>query len=489
METYTSIQTSLTTVVIVGLFFIGLGYLNSKKIIDKKNYIVGDRSENTFSLTASLTASALGAWILFGPASAATWGGIGAVIGYALGTAAPMLFLYNFGPKIRKEFPKGLTLTEFIKKRFGIGILKICLFLILFYLTIFLIAEVTAIASLLNFISQVPLWITAGVTLIICLLYILRGGFKLSIITDKYQFSFIILIILASVFLILSNIDLPSYELIKKNSPNLIDKNYLPNYTAGLTFFIAVAATNLFHQGNWQRVFSAKNNSILKSSLIYSSIIIFFIVFWMGYSGLISYSLNTKVIPDLAFFDLILNNKNSLIIIGILILAMSLTLSTIDTLINAISSLIIVDGNQINKSLSGKEIKSKANLIILLLSILVFILASKGYSILYLFLLADLLCCAAVITIFYGFFNKKVNSKLAASSIIYALVFGLLFFPSTNFQSSILVGNLISKDLFNSFITGNLLFISFAISIVVPLIMIFAYSFVIRLNKRLLQPK
>ena len=100
METYASIQTSLTTVVIVGLFFIGLGYLNSKKIIDNKSYIVGNRSESTFSLTTSLTASALGAWILFGPASAATWGGIGAVIGYALGTAAPMLFLYNFGPKI-----------------------------------------------------------------------------------------------------------------------------------------------------------------------------------------------------------------------------------------------------------------------------------------------------------------------------------------------------------------------------------------------------
>ena len=111
-KTYASIQTSLTVTVIVGLFFIGLGYLNSKKITNNKNYIVGDRDENTFSLTASLTASALGAWILFGPASAATWGGIGAVIGYALGTAAPMLLLYNFGPKIRKEFPNGLTLTE-----------------------------------------------------------------------------------------------------------------------------------------------------------------------------------------------------------------------------------------------------------------------------------------------------------------------------------------------------------------------------------------
>ena len=467
-KTYISIQASLTVTVIVGLFFIGLGYLNSKKITNIKNYIVGDRDENTFSLTASLTASALGAWILFGPASAATWGGIGAVTGYALGTAAPMLFLYNFGPKIRKEFPNGLTLTEFIMKRFGLGILKISLFLILFYLTIFLIAEVTAIASLLNFISQVPLWITAGITLIICLLYILRGGFKLSIITDKYQFSFILVIVLVSVFIILGNIDSSSFELIKKNSPILIDKNYLPNYTAGLTFFIAVAATNLFHQGNWQRVFSAKNNSTLKSSLIYSSIIIFFIVFWMGYSGLISYSLNSKVTPDLAFFDLILNNKSSLIVIGILILALSLTLSTIDTLINAISSLIIVDGDKINTSLRRKDVKAKTNFIILLLSVLVFVLASKGYSILYLFLLADLFCCAAVITIFYGFFNKKIKPKLAAISIISGLIFGLLFFPSQNFQTSILVGNIISLDFFNSFIKSNLLFISFTVSTIVP---------------------
>ena len=155
---------------------------------------------------------------------------------------------------------------------------------------------------------------------------------------------------------------------------------------------------------------------------------------------------------------------------------MSLTLSTIDTLINAISSLIIVDGDQINMSLKGKAIKNKSNLIIIILSVLIFFLASKGYSILYLFLLADLLCCAAVITIFYGFFNKKINSKLATSSIFSGLIFGLLFFPSMDFQSSILIGNLLSKDLFSSLITGNLLFISFAISIFIPLIMILLYS-------------
>jgi hypothetical protein len=254
-----------------------------------------------------------------------------------------------------------------------------------------------------------------------------------------------------------------------------VSSKYLPNYTAGLTFFIAVAATNLFHQGNWQRIFAAKNNLTLKKSLIYSSIIIFVIVFWMGYTGLISLSLNTKVVPDLAFFYLIIS-KNYFITISILILALTLTLSTIDTLINAISSILIVNGNQINKAISGKSVKDRANYIIVLISILVFALASKGFSILYLFLLADLFCCAAVVIIFYGFFNKKISSQLSYFSILSSLFAGLLFFPSMDFQSSIIVGNLIPIEFFSTIITNNLLFISFAIAIIMQILMITLYS-------------
>ncbi len=475
-DIYLSTQTTLIITLGVGAFFIALGYINLKKVSDNKSYIIGDRNESIFSLTTSLSASALGAWILFGPASAATWGGIGAVIGYALGTAAPMLFLLNFGPKIRREFPNGVSLTEFVKRRFGTGILKIILILILFYLTIFLIAEVTAIAFLLNLISKIPLWITSGLTLIICLLYILRGGFKLSIITDKYQFLIVLGIILFSIFLILGNLETNSYELIKKNSTKLVSKNYIPNYTAGLTFFIAVAATNLFHQGNWQRVFAARNNLILKKSLIYSSIISFLIVLWMGYTGLISFSIDPKIIADLAFFKLIFLNDHVFIIVSILVLALALTLSTIDTLINAISSLIIINGKEINKFLSGREIKNKSNKLILLLCVIVFVFASKGYSILYLFLFADLLCCAAVVTVFYGFFKKKINTRLSLISLILGLSSGLLFFPSQNFQSSLLVGNIMSVENFSPIILSNLLFISFTVAIIVPLLIITIYS-------------
>ena len=61
-----------------------------------------------------------------------------------------------------------------------------------------------------------------------------------------------------------------SFEyLSKKKILNLLSSSYLPSYTAGLTFFIAVAATNLFHQGNWQRVYAAQNFETSKKKFNY----------------------------------------------------------------------------------------------------------------------------------------------------------------------------------------------------------------------------
>ena len=90
-----------------------------------------------------------------------------------------------------------------------------------------------------------------------------------------------------------------------------------------------------------------------------------------------SISLNSKIIPDLPFFEIILKDQNIYMIILILILALSLTLSTIDTLINAISSLIIVDGKKILSNLKDKDIKERSNYIILFLCFLTFLYLLK----------------------------------------------------------------------------------------------------------------
>ena len=465
--------TSILLTFFLSITFVICGIFYSKKYKGLNNYLVANRNIGTFSLTASLVSSALGAWILFGPASAATWGGLGAVIGYAIGAAFPLYILIYLGQKFRNIYPQAKTLIEVIRIKFGNKLYKLILFLSIFYMIIFLIAEVTAVSILLKYISGTSLWITALIVISSSLIYTLYGGLRASIFTDSLQFIiFIILIIVSFGYLISFSDNQFNFEFIKLNKPYLLSSNYLPNFTAGLTFFIAVAATNLFHQGNWQRVYAAKNNNVLKKSLFFSFLIIIPVVFIMGFTGLIAVSANSSVIPDLAFFSLLLSNELFLLSIIIIFLALSLTISSIDTLINAISSLIIVDGNKIIK-IKGNYSKI-SNYIIFFISIIVFIIASNGLSILYLFLLADLLCCSAVMTIFWSFYTKSIKEKNAYVSILLGLIAGLLFFPSPDFSKSILVGYLIPKELFPQFINQSLLFISFIVATFIP---IFAWKF------------
>ncbi|MDC0167864.1 sodium:solute symporter [bacterium] len=462
-------SSTIILIVFISAIFLIVGIVYSKKYQGINNYLVANRSVGTFSLTTSFVASALGAWILFGPASAATWGGIGAVIGYSLGTAFPLFILVYLGKKFRKSYPKGKTLIEVIRLRFGSKLFKLILLLSIFYMTIFLIAEVTAVSILVNYISGTDLWITALIVIVSSLIYTLYGGLRASIFTDNIQFIVLILLLLIGFsYLISFNSNDFNFEYIKTNKPNLLSINYLPNFTAGLTFFIAVAATNLFHQGNWQRVYAAKNNDVLKKSLILSFIIIIPVVFLMGFSGLIAISQNSSVIPDLAFFSLLLKDQTILLSIIILTLAISLTISSIDTLINAISSLIVVDGNKVVKFKGNYLNLSKQ--IIILLSLITFFVASQGLSILYLFLLADLFCCAAVLSVFYGFYFKSFNEKKANVSIVIGLIAGLLLFPSPDFSKSILVGLILPSEFFPLFVSNSLLFCSFFVATILPIL-------------------
>ena len=462
-------SSAILLALVISIIFIIVGIIYSNKYQGLNNYLVANRSVRTFSLTTSFIASALGTWILFGPASAATWGGIGAVIGYALGTAFPLFILIYLGKKFRILYPKEKTLIEVIRIRFGSKLFKLILLLSIFYMTIFLIAEVTAVSILIKYISGTNLWVTALIVIISSLIYTLHGGLRASIFTDNIQFIVFCLLLLIGFSYIMSfNSNEFNIEFIKLNKPHLLSSNYIPNFTAGLTFFIAVAATNLFHQGNWQRVYAAKNNNVLKKSLILSFIIIIPIVFLMGFSGLVAVSQDGNVIPDLAFFSLLLKEHSVALSLVVLALAISLTVSSIDTLINAISSLIIVDGKKVIKFKGDYLNLSKQ--IIIFLSLITFFVASKGLSILYLFLLADLFCCAAVLTIFYSFYSKTLNEKNSYISIIIGLVTGLLLFPSPDFSKSILVGIIFPVDFFQTFVSQSLLFLSFILATFVPIL-------------------
>ena len=470
-------STSLTLVTIICIIFAVAGIYHSKKFQGINNYLTANRNIGVFSLTTSLVASALGAWVLFGPVAAATWGGIGAVIGYSLGTAFPMIFLIYLGKKIRSEFPKGSSLIEFMRKKFGKSLFKLILLMTIFYMFIFLCAEVTAVAVLINYISGTELWITALVVILATLTYTLYGGLRASIFTDNIQMIVIAVLLLILISVISSSTgDNFSFALINEKNPQLLSSSYIPSYTAGLTFFIAVAATNLFHQGNWQRVYAAKDYQTLKTSLIISFFIIVPIVFLMGFIGMVSFSIDPSVRPDLGFFTLLLKEQTEILSLIIIILGLALTISTVDTLVNAISSLFVIDGKatfNLNKKTNYLKL---SKYFIIFLSLIAFGIASKGFDILYLFLLADLFCCAFVLTVFYSFYDKSINEKTAYISIIIGLIGGFLLFPFPDFSKSLLVGVLLPKEIFSPFVAQSLLFLSFIIATFLP-------AFIFKLKK------
>ena len=267
-----------------------------------------------------------------------------------------------------------------------------------------------------------------------------------------------------------------SIDFVKEKNPQLLSLSYVPSYTAGLTFFIAVAATNLFHQGNWQRVYAAKNFETLKKSLVMSFFIIVPVVFFMGFTGMVAFSLDPTIRPDLGFFTLLLKEQTKFLSFFVIVLGLALTISTVDTLVNAISSLIVVDGNA-TFNLDKKKSLNFSKYIILFLSLISFIIASKGFDILYLFLLADLFCCAFVLTVFYSFYNKHINEKTAYVSIFAGLIGGFLMFPAPDFSKSLLVGVIFSKELFAPIVSQSLLFLSFIIATFLPFLVLKAKRF------------
>jgi Na+/proline symporter len=380
-----------------------------------------------------------------------------------------MILLIFFGKKIRLLLPKGKSLTELVLKKFGKNLFKLIFSLMIFYLFIFLCAEVTAISKLIYFISGLNIWISASIILFFTLTYVLFGGLKATIRSDRIQFVIIILLLLYLIFSVfLQNNNNLNLNIFQENFIKFDSKSLISSFQFGFVFFIAVAATNLFHQGNWQRIYAAKNEKILVKSLLISFFIIFLIILFMGVTGTISKLNGLKFNQDLAFFSIILNKNDILISLIALIFSLSLTISTVDTLLNSISSLTIVHSKDF---FNFKYLKDKklSNVVLILSSITCLIIALYQFSVLYLFLLADLLCCSCVYVIFKSLYQTRIYPQRSLLLIIIGLGTGLLFFPSPDFSKSLLVGTFIDKTFFNELFFNSLLFFSFSFSFFVPI--------------------
>ena len=172
-----------------GLFALaGLAYaFRAGPSLTVEDYVTARGQFGAGATTATLFASAMGSWILFGPPEAATWGGLPAIVGYAIGSALPSLLYIPLGLRLRSLMPEGHALTEYVRHRYGRAMHVFTLTIMIFYLFIALAAQVTGMAFIMQLVADVPMWITTGIVLVATVAYTALGGLQTSIFTDGIQ--------------------------------------------------------------------------------------------------------------------------------------------------------------------------------------------------------------------------------------------------------------------------------------------------------------
>ena len=384
---------------------------------EEKEYFVLNKSEKTFGLTMSFYASGMGLWILTSPAEVA-WYGLGYdIYGYALSAATPFILIYIYGPRISKILPEGVTLAQFVEKKYGTVAQKIVSVVAVIYMSAFLIAEFASISFLFESISDVSGILISILVAITTFLYLNKTGFKASYITDKIQGIGIILLLALLFGIWFSQNSVSEIS----NFADLGGLNTFETYSlkSALAVIIAVTAAEIFSTGYWQRTFSAVNEEAIKKASIFSGLGVFLTILLLGIAGAVGAGKGLEV-PTLSFIDQL--NLNSFAVVVLISLATLLVTSSVDTLENAISSTISID--------IVKKGSKEANNITLVVIILALFASTRVNNIFTVFLVADLFATSLVFPAFYKIKKSSKNIMLVipfVGSLISTYVYRYFF--------------------------------------------------------------
>lgn len=359
------------------------------------DYVTARNSQGARALGLSFLASGMGGWILFAPPEVGALVGPIALAGYALGAALPFLVFAFCGPAIRRLLPEGRSIGEFAQACYGNRVRHYVSLISVLYMLCFLTAELTAIGAITAMLSGINGNLVVLGVAITTLIYTAWGGLRASIVTDQWQ-AFLLIGLLAIVGFVGFG-QLP--ELSTARLPEVPAASAL---SVALTLVIAVTAANLFHQGYWQRLWSARDTGSLSRGAMLGGVITVIVVALVGGLGILAALSGTDLgNPPIPFFAL-LNEAPAWLALPALVLAITLVASSVDTLQNALASLAVTEKRGLSLS--------AARWITVALMVPVVLVALQGISVLRLFLIADLLCATAVLPVLLGLWSRMTTT-------------------------------------------------------------------------------
>lgn len=274
--------------------------------IDDDTYLSARGTQGWQRIGLSLFASGMGVWVLLGPSEVAYYGGFWDVMGYAVSSSTPFLLLAYVGPKIRDSLPDGVTLADYVRLRLGrrmqvyVGLISIL------YMFTFLFAEFTAIGKAMDELVGIKPLIPMVLVGVVTAAYTAYGGLPASLATDRIQ-AWTITILVTTLLIFLFGADIGQLiDDAKAYNPDdawsIGSMSYMGSLQSGLALVVAITAAEMFSQGNWQRAWASEDDDALKKGALLAAIMVFPLVFVMGFLGTVAAGQGGISDPSVAFF-------------------------------------------------------------------------------------------------------------------------------------------------------------------------------------------
>lgn len=421
----------VTAAALVGVAAVGLVY--SRRHVGSIEDLVSARnSTGTGLTTATLVASGLGAWVLFSPAEAgAAFGGVAAVVGYAVGSTIPVLLFVPVGARVRRHIPDGHSLTEYVYVRYGPVFYAYVLCITVSYTFVFLAAEMTGIVGALDLVAGVPAWWTAALVGGVALVYTAYGGLLASIVTDAVQAVALLPLILVTAVAATMSLGGPAAILdgVAAARPALLDPTHRPGVEFGIYISVAILGANMFNQGRWQRIYAAHDERTVRRSFALSAAITLPAIVLFGLFGIVAAGLGLGDDPSTAFFAVVDAALPDALLLLVVALAAVLVASTADTLFNAVASIATADLSLVVDDPDEDTLVLVARGLTVVVALGSVVVGTRGYGVLDLFLLADLLSAATVVPFLYGLFSDRATEAGALAGSVAGLAVGTAYFP------------------------------------------------------------
>lgn len=393
-------------------------------------FLSARNSTGSFGIAMSFFASGMGAWVVYGTTEmgatpALSWIG---VFGYAFASAAPALVIMWLGPLVRNYTDSNGTLafstTDFALERYGLAMNITVRAISVFYMFIYLVAELTSISNVYSLIVNdfsesytTSIAVSIGV---ITIFYTSLAGLPSSIVTDKFQgFMMAFLVLLLTIAVCGSPENAVSSSEFENASNWTEDGGY-----AFVTLVVAIMAAELFNQSTWQRVWAAKDTESLRKGFATGSFMVFILMMFFGIMGLIAYAKDPVSYETfdkfafLAFFDLLEPLGQGWHVLT-LILVTALAASSVDSLQNGITSVMSTDLVFVTNLMKLPDgfIRWVNRVVLVVVNVVAIVKAAERYSVLSLFLVADLVCATSVFPLFLGLLDVEKYGILAPTEL------------------------------------------------------------------------